>query len=62
MLTPNELLHQIWGAYHADDLHLLRVNIGRLRKKIEEDPAAPRYILTRSGIGYLMPRPRETQL
>lgn len=56
VLTPGELLQQVWGPYHVDAVHLLRVNIGRLRKKVEDDPARPRYILTRPGIGYLMPK------
>jgi DNA-binding response OmpR family regulator len=37
--------------------HLLQVNINRLRRKLEADPAHPRYILTEAGVGYLLTAP-----
>ncbi len=46
------LLGKIWGPEYADEREYLRVFIGRLRKKIEPDPANPRYIVTVSGVGY----------
>ncbi|MBN2238718.1 MAG: response regulator transcription factor [Dehalococcoidales bacterium] len=46
------LLGRIWGPEYADEREYLRVFIGRLRKKIESDPANPRYIVTVSGVGY----------
>jgi two-component system KDP operon response regulator KdpE len=52
VLTHRQLLQQVWGQAYGDDLHLLRVNISNLRRKIEPDPARPRYILTEAGVGY----------
>jgi two-component system KDP operon response regulator KdpE len=52
VLTHRQLLQQVWGNPYGEDLHLLRVNISNLRRKIEPDPARPRYILTEAGVGY----------
>jgi|SRR6185503_20166501 len=52
VLTHRKLLSAIWGANYAEQTEYLRVFIGQLRKKIERDPAAPRYILTEPWIGY----------
>jgi len=52
VLTHRQLLQKIWGHAAEDDLHLLRVNISNLRRKIEADPSRPRYILTEAGVGY----------
>jgi two-component system, OmpR family, KDP operon response regulator KdpE len=52
VLTHRLILRQVWGAGYADEFHLLRVNISNLRRKIEPDPARPRYILTEPGVGY----------
>jgi two-component system, OmpR family, KDP operon response regulator KdpE len=52
VLTHRQLLQQVWGLAYGDDLHLLRVNVSNLRRKIEPDPARPRYILTEAGVGY----------
>ena len=52
VLTHRQLLKQIWGPAHVDDLPYLRVFIGQLRQKIEVDPAMPELILTEPGIGY----------
>lgn len=52
VLTHRQLLKQIWGPAHVDDLPYLRVFIGQLRQKIEEDPTMPELILTEPGIGY----------
>ncbi len=57
VLVQEELLRLAWGAEYADEPEVLRVYIRRLRQKIEEDPSSPRYILTKPGIGYLMPAP-----
>jgi two-component system KDP operon response regulator KdpE len=54
VLTHRQLLQQVWGQAHGDDLHLLRVNISNLRRKIEPDPARPRFIVTEAGVGYRM--------
>jgi two-component system KDP operon response regulator KdpE len=52
VLTHRQLLQQVWGQAYGDDLHLLRVNISNLRRKIEPDPSRPSYILTEAGVGY----------
>ncbi|HLL21205.1 MAG TPA: response regulator transcription factor [Kofleriaceae bacterium] len=51
VVTHKRLLAAGWGS-GATDMQYLRVYIGLLRQKIEEDPAEPRYILTESGVGY----------
>ena len=50
ILTRDQLFERFWGAY--GDRHSLTVHISRLRDKIEEDPAHPRYIVTVRGVGY----------
>jgi two-component system KDP operon response regulator KdpE len=52
VLTRQQLLRQVWGVGYLEELHLLRVNISNLRRKIEPEPARPRYILTEPGVGY----------
>ncbi len=52
LLTHRQLLTAVWGPAHSDDSQYLRVFIGQLRAKIEDDPANPRLILTELGAGY----------
>ena len=52
VLTHQQLLQTIWGADYSAALHMLRVNISNLRRKLEPDPARPRYVITEPGIGY----------
>ncbi|MBP0440103.1 response regulator [Tianweitania sediminis] len=52
ILTHRQLLADIWGPAHEHDLQYLRVFIGRLRAKLGDDPAAPRFILNEPGVGY----------
>jgi len=52
VLTHNQLLRQVWGAGYGGELHLLRVNVSNLRRKIEPLPGRPRYIMTEPGVGY----------
>lgn len=52
VLTHHHLLRQVWGMGYEGELHLLRVNISNLRRKIEADPARPRYVVTEPGVGY----------
>jgi two-component system KDP operon response regulator KdpE len=54
ILTHNFLLKEIWGPSHTQDTQYLRVFIGQLRKKIEDDAANPKYLFTDSGVGYRM--------
>ncbi len=46
------LLQHVWGAEYGQEIEYLRVYIGRLRQKIEVDPAAPQHLITIRGIGY----------
>lgn len=54
VLTHNYILKEIWGSFAARDPQLLRVFMANLRRKIERNPARPRYILTETGVGYRM--------
>ena len=51
-LTHRQILTAVWGPAHAEDTQYLRVYIGQLRQKIEDDPDDPKIILTELGIGY----------
>lgn len=55
VLTSEELLTSVWGPEYKNDKEILWVSIARLRQKLEEDAHNPRHIVTRSGLGYLMP-------
>ncbi len=52
VLSHNDLLKNVWGEEYRNDLAILRVNISRLRQKIEIDPKLPEYVLTVPGVGY----------
>jgi two-component system, OmpR family, KDP operon response regulator KdpE len=52
VLTHRQLLKNVWGPSHADDSHYVRVFMGMLRKKIEDDPSQPKHIITETGVGY----------
>jgi two-component system KDP operon response regulator KdpE len=52
VLTHRHLLREVWGPSHADDSHYLRIYMANLRRKLEDDPARPRYLLTETGVGY----------
>ncbi|MBD8528551.1 MULTISPECIES: two-component system response regulator KdpE [unclassified Massilia] len=52
MLTNPQLLRAVWGPSHLEDGHYLRIYMGHLRHKLEDDPAQPRYLLTETGVGY----------
>lgn len=52
VLTHAMLLKEVWGIGHQNETQYLRVFIGTLRKKIENDPYHPKHIITESGIGY----------
>jgi two-component system KDP operon response regulator KdpE len=57
VITPDQLLNNVWGEEYIGAAHLLQVNIARLRKKMSDDAKNPQYILTRPGIGYIMSKP-----
>ena len=55
ILTSEDLLTSVWGPEYKGDKEILWVSIARLRQKLEDDPHTPKHIVTRSGLGYLMP-------
>jgi DNA-binding response OmpR family regulator len=55
VLTSEDLLMGVWGPEYRSDKEILWVSIARLRQKLEDDPHRPRHIVTRLGLGYLMP-------
>jgi two-component system KDP operon response regulator KdpE len=52
VLTHSYLLQEVWGPGYAGQTHYTRILVAALRKKIEADPAEPRYLLTEQGVGY----------
>ena len=55
ILTSEDLLTSVWGIEYKNDKEILWVSIARLRQKLERDAHSPKHIVTRSGLGYLMP-------
>jgi DNA-binding response OmpR family regulator len=58
VISHDNLLHAVWGSQYRGDYSVLRVNISRLRQKLEENPRHPSYIVTVPGQGYTMPTKR----
>jgi two-component system, OmpR family, KDP operon response regulator KdpE len=52
VLTHRQLLREVWGPGSIEEVHYLRVHMAALRRKIEADPARPRWLLTEAGVGY----------
>jgi two-component system KDP operon response regulator KdpE len=52
VVTLRQILQTVWGPNHGEDAPYVRVYVGHLRRKIERDPAKPRYLLTEAGVGY----------
>ncbi|MCW2967327.1 MAG: response regulator, partial [Solirubrobacteraceae bacterium] len=52
LVTHRMLLQEVWGPQFTDETHYLRVHVGHIRRKIEEDPSRPRLVLTDPGVGY----------
>ena len=57
LLSRDELLTQVWGKAYKGEDEILRVTLWRLRQKLKDDPAAPSYIVTRPGLGYMLATP-----
>jgi DNA-binding response OmpR family regulator len=55
VIPSEQLLRDVWGNEYITDKEILWVSISRLRQKLEEDPHEPKHIVTRSGLGYIMP-------
>lgn len=54
VVTPDQIIQAVWGEEYIGEAHLLQVNMARLRQKLKDDARNPKYILTKSGIGYMM--------
>jgi len=52
VLTQRNLLREIWGPSFIESSHYLRVYVGHLRQKLEDDPTQPKHLLTETGVGY----------
>jgi two-component system KDP operon response regulator KdpE len=52
LITQQQLLQQVWGPAYLTETNYLRVHLANLRRKLEPDPARPRYLITEPGIGY----------
>ena len=52
VLTHRQILEKVWGPAYTSQTHYVRVHLAELRKKVERDPARPRWILTEPGVGY----------
>lgn len=52
VVTTPQLLRNVWGPAHAESTHYLRIYMGHLRQKLEDDAARPRFLLTETGVGY----------
>jgi two-component system KDP operon response regulator KdpE len=53
VLTHRHLIREVWGGTcYEDEMHLLRVNVSNLRRKLEPDPSRPRHVVTEPGVGY----------
>ena len=59
IMPYDKLLTRLWGPNSTGNNQILRVNMANIRRKIEKDPAHPRYIITENGIGYRMPSPEQ---
>jgi len=52
IVTHRQILREIWGPAHVDDIHYLRIYVGHLRQKLGDDPANPQFIESEPGVGY----------
>lgn len=59
VLTHRQLLGEVWGVAHRDDVQYLRVFVRKLRRRIEADPGRPSYLLTELGVGYRLRTPEQ---
>lgn len=57
VLTHKQILQAVWGNDYGNDTQYVRVYMNQLRRKLEDDPARPRYIITESGVGYRLSHP-----
>jgi two-component system KDP operon response regulator KdpE len=62
LLTHPTLLREVWGPAFQEESNYLHVHISHLRRKIEPDPARPRFLLNQAGVGYRLVDPNEALL
>ncbi|MET0934737.1 MAG: response regulator transcription factor [Luteibacter sp.] len=55
VVSQQQILREVWGATHTQDTHYLRIVMGKLRQKLGDDPATPRWLKTEPGVGYRFP-------
>jgi two-component system KDP operon response regulator KdpE len=55
VVSQQQILRDVWGATHTQDTHYLRIVMGKLRQKLGDDPAVPRWLKTEPGVGYRFP-------
>jgi len=60
LLTHPAILREVWGPAYGQESHYLHVYVSQLRRKIEPDPARPRYLLTEPGAGYRLVAPQSS--
>ena len=59
VVTSPQLLRAVWGPSHSESAHYLRIYMGHLRQKLEDDPAQPKYLQTETAVGYRLLLPLE---
>jgi two-component system KDP operon response regulator KdpE len=59
VMTTPQLLRSVWGPNQGEHVHYLRIYMGHLRHKLEDNPAQPRYMITETGVGYRFQLPSE---
>ena len=52
VLTHRQILREVWGPNYVEHVHYVRIYMGHLRQKLEDDPAQPRHLLTETAVGY----------
>jgi len=57
VVSNPQLLREVWGQQSANSPHYLRIYMGHLRRKLEDDPAQPKYLITETGVGYRLAIP-----
>jgi two-component system KDP operon response regulator KdpE len=55
VVSQQQILRDVWGPTHTQDTHYLRIVMGKLRQKLGDDPATPRWLKTEPGVGYRFP-------
>jgi len=61
VVTSESILREVWGPHHGEYAQTLRVHVGHIRKKIEDQPSAPKMLLTEPGVGYRFNAEQETE-